>query len=99
MKIYGVYLKLNEEKDRDIKEKLETVSKKQRYIKNLIREDIKRGSENIKDDLISRRALKKAVNNIYDEFFRNNNILPHQLINYHLDILEAIVNSPTAEQK
>lgn len=44
MKIYGVYLKLNEEKDRDIKEKLETVSKKQRYIKNLIREDIQKNT-------------------------------------------------------
>lgn len=41
IKSYGVYLKLNPKTDGDIIEKLEAVDKKQTYIKNLIRDDIK----------------------------------------------------------
>ena len=40
MRIYGVYLKLNEETDGDIIDKLESVDKKQSYIKDLIRKDL-----------------------------------------------------------
>lgn len=38
----GVYLKLNKKKDAEIIKKLESVEKKQTYIKNLILEDIKK---------------------------------------------------------
>lgn len=40
MRVYGVYLKLNEETDGDIIDKLESVDKKQSYIKDLIRKDL-----------------------------------------------------------
>ena len=36
----GVFLKLNKETDKDILEKLSSVSNRQGYIKNLIRHDI-----------------------------------------------------------
>ena len=48
---YGVYLKLNPKTDGDIIEKLEAVTKKQTYIKNLIRDDIKL------DNLLVKRGL------------------------------------------
>ena len=38
----GVYLKLNNKNDADILDRLASVSNKQGYIKELIREDIKR---------------------------------------------------------
>ena len=38
----GLYLKLNNETDKDILEKLSSVSNRQGYIKNLIRKDIAR---------------------------------------------------------
>ena len=38
----GVYLKLNKKNDADILDRLASVSNKQGYIKELIREDIKR---------------------------------------------------------
>lgn len=38
----GVYLKLNKKMDAEIIKKLESVEKKQTYIKNLILEDIKK---------------------------------------------------------
>ena len=37
----GIYLKFNKVTDKDILEKLETVKNKQKYIKDLIRADIK----------------------------------------------------------
>lgn len=38
----GLYIKLHKSNDKDIIDKLETVSSKQGYVKKLIREDIKR---------------------------------------------------------
>lgn len=41
--VKGLYIKLNKNYDKDIIEKLDTVESKQGYVKQLIREDIKRG--------------------------------------------------------
>lgn len=41
--VKGLYLKMYEDTDQDIIDKLDSVKSKQGYIKELIREDIKKG--------------------------------------------------------
>ena len=41
----GIYLKLNNNTDNDILDHLQSISNKQGYIKELIRENIKKGTE------------------------------------------------------
>ena len=49
------------------------------------------------NDLISRSALKKAINDFYDNHFKG--LVPNELITYAKAVDNAIDNAPTAEER